>query len=217
MLSVASSYRSVERLLLLFFFWGGGLFLLDPIHFLPLQLFRIRHQTTPRIPGPIISRLETVCSHGTRRLAVHSLVPRPVSHPGMTEQPHWCVPSMPFGGSCPELNDIVLGLSACLSLLDGGRRVSPMIQFPFGLSSVISMVHASALKMDCCSLLVRVLEVRKVAMSFLFGRNFAVHQVLNVGMWSAQSTFSALYLRDVTHRHLDTFSIGPVVMAQHVM
>ena len=36
-------------------------------------------------------------------------------------------------------------------------------------------------------------------------------------MWSAQSTFSAFYLRDVTHRHLDTFSIGPVVAAQQVM
>ena len=34
--------------------------------------------------------------------------------------------------------------------------------------------------------------------------------------WSAQSTFSS-YLRDVTHRHLDTFSIGPVVAAQQVM
>ena len=33
------------------------------------------------------------------------------------------------------------------------------------------------------------------------------------GMWSVQS----IYLRDATHRHLDTFSVGPVVAALQVM
>ena len=59
-------------------------------------------------------------------------------------------------------------------------------------------------------------EVRKVT-SLLFKRNCAVHQVLKVGTWSAQSAFSSFCLRDVTHRHLDTFSIGPVVAAQQVV
>ena len=87
----------------------------------------------------------------------------------------------------------------------------------FWLRSVISMAHASASEEDCCALRVRAHEVRKVATSLLFKRNCAVHQVLKVGTWSSRSTFSAFYLRDVTHRHLDTFSIGSVVAAQQVM
>ena len=84
----------------------------------------------------------------------------------------------------------------------------------FWLHSVITMAHVFALEEDCPSLRVRAPKVRKVAMSLLFKRNCEVHQVLKVGTWSAQSTFSSFYLRDVTHRHLDTFSIVPVVAAQ---
>ena len=51
------------------------------------------------------------------------------------------------------------------------------------------------------------------AMSLFFRRDCTVHQVLKAGTWSSQSTFSSFYLRDVTHRHLDTFSIGPLVAA----
>ena len=87
----------------------------------------------------------------------------------------------------------------------------------FWLRSVISMAHASASEEGCHSLRIRAHEVRKVATSLLFKRNCAVHQVLKVGAWSAQSTFSAFYLRDVLHRYLDTFSIGSVVAAQQVM
>ena len=87
----------------------------------------------------------------------------------------------------------------------------------FWLRSVISLTHASASEEDCHSLRVGVHEVRVVETSLQFKRNCAVHQVLKAGMWSLQSTFSAFYLRDVTHRHLDTFPIGPVVEAQQVM
>ena len=87
----------------------------------------------------------------------------------------------------------------------------------FQLRSVISMARASTSEEDCRSLRVRAYEVRKVATSLLFKRNCAVHQVLKAETWSSQSTFSAFYLRDVTHRHLDTFSIGPEVAAQQVV
>ena len=87
----------------------------------------------------------------------------------------------------------------------------------FWLRSVITLAHVSASEEDCRSLKVRTHEVRKVAISLLFKRNCVVHQVLKVWTWSAQSTFSSFYLRDVTHRHLDTFSIGPVVAAQQVV
>ena len=79
------------------------------------------------------------------------------------------------------------------------------------------MAHASASEEDCRSLRVRAPEVRKVATSLLFKRNCVVHQVLKVGTWSAQSNFSAFYVRDVIHRHLDTFSIGLVVAAFQVV
>ena len=90
---------------------------------------------------------------------------------------------------------------------------------PFWLRSVISMAHASASEEDCHLLRVRAHEVRKVAASLLFKRNCVVHQVLKAGTWSSQGSqlTSAFYPRDVTHRHLDTFSIGPAVAAQQIM
>ena len=78
------------------------------------------------------------------------------------------------------------------------------------LCSVISHAYLSASAEDCRDLWVRAHEVRKVATSLLFGR-CAVHPVLKARTWSSQSTFF-FYLRDVTHRHMGTFSIGPVVM-----
>ena len=81
---------------------------------------------------------------------------------------------------------------------------------------MISLAHSSVSEEYCRELRVRAHEVRKVATSLL-RRNCAVHRVLKAGTWSAQSTVSSFYLRDVTHRHLDTLSIGPVVVAQQVM
>ena len=85
----------------------------------------------------------------------------------------------------------------------------------FWLRSVISFAYLSVSEKDCRVLQIRDHEVRKVTTS-LFKRNCAVHQVLKVGTWSAQST-STSCLRDVTHRHLDMFSIVPVVAAQQVV
>ena len=60
-------------------------------------------------------------------------------------------------------------------------------------------------------------EVWKFSMSLLFGRNCAIRLVLSAGIWSLQNAFSAFYLRDITHRDMDTFSIGPAMVAQHVV
>ena len=54
-------------------------------------------------------------------------------------------------------------------------------------------------------------------MLLLFGRIFAVYQVLKAGTSSSQSTFSALCLQDVSHRHMNAFIIGPVVAAEEVV
>ena len=78
----------------------------------------------------------------------------------------------------------------------------------FWLRSVITLAHASTSEP---------VKSRKVATSLLFKRHCSVHQVLKAGTWSAQSTLSPFYLRDVINRHLDTFSIGPLMAAQQVV
>ena len=60
----------------------------------------------------------------------------------------------------------------------------------------------------------RARETRGIAPSLLFKKNFAVDQVLKAGTWSRHTTFTRHYLRDLAHRSLDTFHLGPVVAAQ---
>ena len=60
----------------------------------------------------------------------------------------------------------------------------------------------------------RAREARGIAPSLLFKKNFAVDQVLKAGTWLRRTTFMRHYLRDLAHRSLDTFHLGPVVAAQ---
>ena len=60
----------------------------------------------------------------------------------------------------------------------------------------------------------RARETCGIAPSLLFKKNFAVDQVLKVGTWRRHTTFTRHYLRDLAHRSLDTFHLGPVVAAQ---
>ena len=60
-------------------------------------------------------------------------------------------------------------------------------------------------------------ETRGIAPSILFRKNFAVDQVLKVGTWRRHTTFTRHYLRDIAHKSLDTFHLGPVVAAQSVV
>ena len=60
----------------------------------------------------------------------------------------------------------------------------------------------------------RAWETRGIAPSLLFQKNFTVDQVLKAGTWSRHTTFTRDYLRDIAHRSLDTFHLGPVVAAQ---
>ena len=57
-------------------------------------------------------------------------------------------------------------------------------------------------------------ETRGIAPSLLFKKNFAVDKVLKTGTWRSHTTFTRHYLRDFAHRSLDTFHLGPVVVAQ---
>ena len=60
----------------------------------------------------------------------------------------------------------------------------------------------------------RARETRGIALSLLFKKNFAVDQVLKAGTWRRHTTFTHHYLRDIAHRSLNTFHLGPVVAAQ---
>ena len=60
-------------------------------------------------------------------------------------------------------------------------------------------------------------ETRGIDPSLLFKKNFAVDQVLKAGTWLRHTTFTRHYLRDIAHRSLDTFHLGPVVAAQAVV
>ena len=63
----------------------------------------------------------------------------------------------------------------------------------------------------------RARETLGIAPSLLFKKNFAVDQVLKAGTWRRHTTFTCHYLRDLAHRSLDTFHLGPVVAAQAVV
>ena len=63
----------------------------------------------------------------------------------------------------------------------------------------------------------RARETRGIAPSLLFKKNFAVDQVLKAGTWRKHTTFTRHYLRDLAHRSLDNFHLGPVVAAQAVV
>ena len=56
-------------------------------------------------------------------------------------------------------------------------------------------------------------ETCGIALSLLF-KNFAVHQVLKAGTWWHHTTFTHHYMRDLSHKSLDNFYLGPVVAAQ---
>ena len=63
----------------------------------------------------------------------------------------------------------------------------------------------------------RARETRGIAPSILFRKNFAVDQVLKADTWRRHTTFMRHYLRDIAHKSLDTFHLGPVVAAQSVV
>ena len=60
----------------------------------------------------------------------------------------------------------------------------------------------------------RARETRGISPPVLFKKYFAVDQVLKVGTWRKHTTFTRHYLRDLVHRSLKTFHLGPVVAAQ---
>ena len=59
-------------------------------------------------------------------------------------------------------------------------------------------------------------ELSSIETSVLLWKNFAIQQVLRAGIWTSQTTFT-IYLRNVANRHIDSFSLSPLVAFQQVM
>ena len=60
----------------------------------------------------------------------------------------------------------------------------------------------------------RARETTGITPSLLYRKNFALPQVLSAGTWRRHTTFTRHYLRDLAHKSLDTYHLGPVVAAQ---
>ena len=60
----------------------------------------------------------------------------------------------------------------------------------------------------------RARETRGIDPSLLYRKNFTLPQVLSAGTWRRHTTFTRHYLRDLAHKSLDTYHLGPVVAAQ---
>ena len=111
---------------------------------------------------------------------------------------------------------IVHDVSGCLSPQGVARRRFRRPQSPSGSGR---RYHAltSSLGQHCQCPPPRARETRGIAPSILFRKNFAVDQVLKAGTWRRHTTFTRHYLRDIAHKSLDTFHLGPVVAAQSVV
>ena len=59
--------------------------------------------------------------------------------------------------------------------------------------------------------------MKLAALHFLLKKNFAIDQVLRTRTWKLCFIFTAFYLWDLTHKSIDTFSLGLLVMAQQVI
>ena len=86
----------------------------------------------------------------------------------------------------------------------------------FWLRETIRRAYQSSGEEDL-ALKIRAHEIRGIAPTLLFRRNFAVTQVLRAGTWKNQTTFTSFYLRDTAHKSLDTFHLGPIVAAQGIV
>ena len=110
---------------------------------------------------------------------------------------------------------IVLDVSGCLSPQGVARRRFRRPRSPSGSGR---RYHALTSSLDCTACACpRARETHGIAPSILFRKNFAVDQVLKAGTWRRHTTFTRHYLRDIAHKSLDTFHLGPVVAAQSVV
>ena len=85
----------------------------------------------------------------------------------------------------------------------------------FWIRSMISHVYGSATDSDCEVVKVKAQVVQKLGTSLLF--KSAIQQVLKAGTGYSHTTSTAIYMRDVTYRCIDTFFVRPLVAAQQAL
>ena len=109
---------------------------------------------------------------------------------------------------------------ACSRLLvtvsDPRRAVHPHTLSKW-ICQVIRRAYASVSEEECRLVKVKAHEVRAIATSLLFQKVRNLDLVLKAGTWKCMTTFASFYLRDMTHRYLDTFSLGPIVSALKIV
>ena len=86
----------------------------------------------------------------------------------------------------------------------------------FCLGSVIDRAYKSV-NANPADFKAKAHETRGIGTTFLFKMNCAVQQVLRTGIWKPQTMYTSCYLRDITHKSMDAFFIGPLVASQQVM
>ena len=82
---------------------------------------------------------------------------------------------------------------------------------------MIRRAYSDVSEEDCRLVKLSAHEVRAVATSALFRKVRNLSSVLKAGTWRCMSTFASFYLRDMTHKYLDTYSLGPIVSALGVV
>ena len=126
----------------------------------------------------------------------------------------------------PSLADLVDGDKKPLRNLLAGQQFRPAFSslrlkgrntILFWIRSVIALAYESATDEDCREGKAKAHKARKIGIPLLFRKICAVQQVVKTGMWSSQTEHLAFYLRDVIHRCMGTFSIGPVAAAQQAL
>ena len=110
---------------------------------------------------------------------------------------------------------IVHDVSGCLSPQGVARRRLRRPRSPSGSGRRYHALTSSGTALPVPA--PRARETRGIAPSILFRKNFAVDQVLKAGTWRRHTTFTRHYLRDIAHKSLNTFHLGPVVAAQSVV
>ena len=102
-----------------------------------------------------------------------------------------------------------------VTVLDPRRAVHPHTMSKW-ICQVIWRAYASVSEEEWRLVKVNAHEVRVIATSVLFRKVRNLDLVLKAGTWKCMTTFASFYLRDVTHRYLDTFCLGPIVSALKV-
>ena len=85
------------------------------------------------------------------------------------------------------------------------------------LRDTIKSAHDAISDSTCLEIKVKAHDIRGIAASMLLWKNCSVPSILKAARWRTHSVFADHYLRDVTRKEGDVFSLVPVVVARHVV